>query len=134
MTAFTDARTDRTRLLRTALRLDAIASGAAGAAYLAGAGELDDRLGVGVPALVTAGVLMLVWMAALLYLAGRPHPARGWVWTVIGINAVWAVDSLILVAADWADLTALGTTWTLLQAGMVIALAVTQYAGLRRTT
>ncbi|HEU4422135.1 MAG TPA: hypothetical protein VFR67_06295 [Pilimelia sp.] len=133
MTAIaTSARTDRTRLLRTALRLDALATGAAGLAYVAGAGVLDSVLDVPPAALVSVGVFFVAWSAALLALARQDRPNRKAVWAVIALNAVWAVDSLVSVAAGWLDPTDLGTALVVAQALLVAGFAAAQYAGLRR--
>jgi len=131
-TVATGARTDRTRFLRTALRIDALVTGAAGLAYIAGAGVLDSVLGVPPPALVIVGAFFVAWCAALLALARQDRPNRTAVWTVIALNAVWAVDSLVSVAAGWIDPTGVGTALVVAQAVLVAAFAAAQYAGLRR--
>ena len=51
---------------------------------------------------------------------------------MIGVNALWVVDSLVVAAAGWFDLTTVGTVCVVVQAAVVAGLAVAEYAGLRR--
>jgi hypothetical protein len=118
-------------LLRLSLRLDAVASGAVGVVLVAGAAILDGPLGVPAAALVPTGLGLVVWAAALLWLASRPAVNRRAAWTVIAINAVWVLDS-VLLAAGWSALTAAGSIVVLAQAAVVVLLADLQYVGLRR--
>jgi len=118
-------------LLRLSLKLDAFASGAVGLVLAAGAPVLDGELGAPAAALVAVGVLLVAWAAGLLYLVSRPRIKRPAVWTIIGVNVLWAVDS-VLLAADWSALTAAGTAFVLAQAAAVVVLADLQFVGLRR--
>ena len=51
---------------------------------------------------------------------------------VIAANVLWALDSALLLAADWFTPTTAGQVVVALQAVGVAALAALQYAGLRR--
>jgi len=51
---------------------------------------------------------------------------------VIAGNALWALDSALLLATDWLSPTTAGQVVVALQALGVAAFAALQYAGLRR--
>ena len=70
-------------LLRTALRLDAVASGALGVACAAGAAVLDDLLGLPAALLLGVGVFLVVYAAGLIGLAARRPIPRGGTWVVV---------------------------------------------------
>jgi hypothetical protein len=119
-------------LLRVALKLDALVTGANGLAYLALADVLDGLLGVPAGTLRGLGAF-LVAFAALVWLTGtrrqiRPAAAEA----VISANAAWVVASVSLVAFDWLTPSTAGVVWALMQAATVAGFAALQYAGLRR--
>ncbi|MGX5655874.1 hypothetical protein ACWKWC_13945 [Geodermatophilus nigrescens] len=117
--------------LRTALRLDAVVSGANGLAYLAAAPLLADLLGVPAGALRGLGGFLLVFAAGVaLVAAGRPVRA-GAVEVVAGGNLLWTAGSVAAVVAGRFDLTTAGTVWVLLQAAVVAGFAALQLATLR---
>jgi hypothetical protein len=118
------------RLLRPALRLDAVVTGLNGAAYLAAASLLDDPLGLSPGLLRGAGAFLLVFAAAVWLVTRRP---RSWaVETVVAFNLAWAVGSVVAVLTDLFTPTTVGAAWLVLQAVVVAAFAALQLAGLRR--
>jgi hypothetical protein len=119
-------------LLRFALRLDALVTAANGAAYLALCWLLDGALGVPAVFVAAVGAFLLPFAAFVGLLASRPSPARGAVVAVIAANVLWALDSALLLAADWFTPTVAGQVVIALQAAGVAGLAALQYAGLRR--
>lgn len=119
-------------LLRTALRLDALVTGANGAAYLVAAGPVGDLLGLS-PALLRGLGASLLVLAALVWLtSSRPEIPRGAVVAIVVANLVWALDSAVAAAAGWGSPTTEGTVWIVLQAVTVAAFADLQILGLRR--
>ena len=126
------AEEDRSRLLRLALRLDALASGALAVLALAAAPLLDDLLGAPIAVLLPVGAMLVVWAAALWFAASRPDIGGRAAWAVVALNLLWVAASLLAVAADWFSLTALGTAFFLAQAAAVALLADAQFLGLRR--
>ena len=68
--------TRRTPLLRLALKLDAIVTGANGAAYLIAAGPLGDLLGLSPALLRGTGAFLLAFAAAVYVTATRPASRR----------------------------------------------------------
>jgi hypothetical protein len=120
---------DRT-LLRWALGLDAIATGANGVVYLAAGGALDSALGLSATLLRPLGAFLLVYAAALALVASRPAINVPAVWVVIVGNAAWAVGSLVGLAAGLSP-TVAGGVWIVLQALAVAAFAAFQLYALR---
>jgi len=126
--------TDSWKLLRRALLADGVISGATGALMLIAASPLGGLLGLNVTLLRTAGLSLLPFAALLVYLALRPVISTRLVWAIVGINVLWAIDSVLLVTAGWAAPTLWGYLFTLGQALAVMAFAGLEYAGLRRAT
>jgi len=118
--------------LRFALIADAAASGALGLGLAALAGPLAGLLGLPEALPRHAGIFLIVWAAGVLWLGTRARPPRAAVWTVIAVNAVWALDSILLLLVGWIAPTALGMAFILVQAAAVAVFAEIQYVGLRR--
>ena len=119
-------------LLRFALLLDGVATGANGVLYLAGAPLLDGWLGLPTGMLVGVGAALIVYGALVLRLATRPAMPRAAVVAVIAANVLWVVDSLLALALDWFTPTTAGQVLIAAQAVLVAGLAALQYVGLRR--
>jgi hypothetical protein len=120
-------------LLRRALVLDAIASGgtgvltAAGAPILAGLCNLPEQL------LAYGGLSLLPFAAIVGLLARRDALPAAIVWAVVAYNALWSIDSIVLLFSGWVTPNALGYVFEIGQALVVAVLAEWQYMGLRRS-
>lgn len=121
-----------TGLLRFAIRFDAIGTSLNGLAYVALAGALDSLLGIDAAALRVVGAVLIAYAALVALLAVRPRVPRLGVIAIVVVNAVWAIDSIIVAAAGWYSPTTTGTVWIVMQAMLVGGLAALQYAGLKR--
>jgi hypothetical protein len=119
-------------LLRFALTLDGVATGANGVIYLAGAPLLDGWLGLPTEMLMAVGAFLIAYAALVLRLATRPAMPRVAVVAVIAANVLWAVDSLIALALDWFTPTTVGQVLIAVQAVLVAGLAALQYVGLKQ--
>ena len=119
-------------LLRFALKLDAVVSGANGVAYLAAAGLLDSPLGVDADVLRPLGAFLLLYAAAIWFLATRAEIRPLAVRAVIEGNAIWVTASLVVLAANWLSPTLGGGVWIALQATVVAGFAALQAYALRR--
>lgn len=119
-------------LLRAALKLDAVVTGANGAAYLAAAAPLSDLLGLSETLLRATGAFLLVFAALVWIVGSRREIPRGPVYAIVAANAIWAVDSVVMALAGWGDPTTTGTVWIVMQAVVVAAFAELQITGLRR--
>ncbi len=120
--------------LRRALLADAVISCATGLLMVLDAGFLASALLLPEGLLRSAGLVLLPYSAVVAYIATRVSPARWAVWAVVIANALWAVDSLALLASRWMAPNALGYAFIIAQALVVAAFAEAQYIGLRRQT
>jgi hypothetical protein len=119
-------------LLRPVLKLDAVVTGANGAAYLVAAGPLGELLGLSETLLRATGAFLLAFAAVVWITGSRREIPRAPVYAIVVANAVWAADSLVAAIAGWGDPTTAGTVWIVLQAIVVAAFAELQLTGLRR--
>jgi len=117
--------------MRLVLKLDAVATGAVGLLSVAAGPMLDDLLGIPLALLVPVG-LFLVAYAAIWIVATRRRVSRLAVWAAVAINLIYVVDCLVVVAASWVPLTALGTAFVLFQAAAVTLFAAAQFYALRK--
>jgi hypothetical protein len=123
---------NHTSLLRRALAADSIVSGALGLALIVAAGPIAQLFGMTASLLSIVGVLLLPWAAWTGWLARQSNPPRMQVWSVIGLNTLWVIDSVLLLMSDWVQPTALGTAFIIAQAVGVGIFAELQYIGVRR--
>ncbi|MFE0106313.1 hypothetical protein [Streptomyces sp. NPDC059009] len=122
--------TDPTAMLRRFLGLDAVVTGVNGLAYAAASGPLGRLLGVDGELLLTLGLGLVVYAAGVGVLAARTRPPVLGVRAVVEINAVWAVLSVVALAA-WLSPSAAGAVWIPLQALVVAGFAAVQHGALR---
>ena len=115
--------------LRTALKLDAVVTGANGAAYLVAAGPLEDLLGLSPALLRSVGVFLLLFSAAVWTVAARPQVSTSAALAVIAVNVLWAADSIAFLLSGVSDPTTVGAIWIVMQ-----ALVVAGFAGLQAVT
>lgn len=118
--------------LRRVLLADAVLSAATGAAMALGAGLLGPLLGLPVPMLQAAGAICLAWAAIVGACGTRTTLPRLAVLAVIGLNALWVLESIALLLSGWVAPSALGIAFVLFQAAVVAVLAELQFVGLRR--
>ncbi|GAB3176780.1 hypothetical protein FHX75_121570 [Micromonospora palomenae] len=124
---------DDAKLLRFALKQDAIGSGANGVVYLAAAAIFGEMFGLPAAFLYPIGAFLVAFAAALLFLASKPTVSRPAVSVVIAVNTAWVVASVELLIAGWFPLTGLGTALVIAQAVVVAGFTALQLAVLRRT-
>lgn len=124
---------DSRRLLRLALRLDAVVSGVNGLAYVALAKPLESLLGADAGVNVALGVFLLVYAAVVWAVSMPASPNRWAVTAVIEANLMWTALSIAAVVAGWFSLKGAGEGWAVLQAVTVAGLAGLQFYALRRT-
>ncbi|KYF53049.1 hypothetical protein BE08_00460, partial [Sorangium cellulosum] len=94
--------------LRRALLADAIVSGATGLLMLAGAAPLAGVVGLPEALLRWSGASLLPFAALVAWVGTRERPARAAVLAVVVANALWVIDSVLLLATGWVEPTALG--------------------------
>ena len=120
-------------LLRRVLIVDAVTSGASGLAMFALADVFASLLQLPVDLVREAGIILLPFAAFVGFVASRSEPARLAVWTIIALNIVWVVDSIALLFTGWVEPNALGVTFVIAQAAMVLVFADFEYMGLKRS-
>ena len=125
------AAADPNGLVRLALRLDAVVTGANGVAYLALAGVLDGPLGIEASTLRPVGAFLIVFAIAVAAVSLPERPSATAVRTIVVANLIWAADSLIVLIAGWLDPSTVGAVWIALQANVVAGFAGLQAAALR---
>jgi hypothetical protein len=123
-----------TSSMKSALVLDAVASGAMAVLAIGGASLLAPLLGLPQALLFWAGVAMLPWVALLIALARRQSAPRLILVDVVALNALWVAASLALLVSGLVAPTALGTAFVVAQALAVAAFATLQFSALRRAT
>ena len=109
--------------LRLALKLDAVVTGANGAAYVALAGPLEELLGVDAALLRGVGAFLLAFAAFVAYVASRPEVPRAGVTAVIEANVLWVIASVAFAVVGVSSPETAGTVWTLMQAAVVAGFA-----------
>jgi hypothetical protein len=119
-------------LLRLALKGDAAITALNAIGYLAAFWLLDGWLGVPGALLIAVGAFLLAFAAFVGRLAAQHARARAAVAGVVAANALWVVDSVIVLAVDAWSPTLGGQIVIAVQAAGVAGLAALQYVGLRR--
>lgn len=120
--------------LRRVLLADAATCAAAGLLMVLRTSQLEHALGLPAALSRYAGISLLPVAAYLVYLARRAQLSRSAVLIVIGLNALWAVDSILLLLSGWIEPTASGYGFVIVQAVGVAMFAGLEYFGLRRST
>ena len=117
--------------LRPLLWLDAVTCIAFGLLIAIAAGPLSELLGLPVPLLREAGILLFPFALFVLWVAMRTDPARG-TRAIIAANVAWVLASLALLAGPWVEPTAIGTAFVAVQAAAVAGIAILEAHALRR--
>jgi hypothetical protein len=120
------------RFLRLVLLADAVATIATGALLAGASAQLESWLRIPAALLFYAGLVLLPYGAFVFYLASQDRVSRGTLWAVIGCNAVWAIDSLLLLATGWIAPSTLGYVFVVGQAVIVAAFCELQFTAVRR--
>jgi hypothetical protein len=97
-------------------------------------GTLERWLGLPAAMLMGTGQFLLIYGAAVAFLATRVRVANAVIWMLIAGNSIWALACLAMLISGRVDMTLLGNVYVIIQAVTVAALAQLQYLGLRQTT
>ncbi len=119
--------------LRRALLLDAASCTALGLLMAVCAAPLGWWFHLPLALLREAGLFLLAFAALLGWLATRPVLPR---WAALGIvagNALWAIDSVLLLLPGWIAPNGLGACFILVQAIATGLIAELEYVGLKRS-
>ena len=119
--------------LRRVLLLDAASCGGMGLLLVTCSGLLSGLLSLPSGLLLEAGLALLPFAALLVFMSTRAHLPRAAVWAVIVVNAIWAIDSIVLLFTGWVQPNLLGYLFVAGQAAFVALMAQLEYIGLRKS-
>jgi hypothetical protein len=119
--------------LRRVLLADAVVSGATGALLAGGAAFLAGMLALPEPLLRYVGLFFLAYAAFVALVATREQLQRAAVWIIIIANALWALDSIILLFTGLVTPNLFGVSFIIVQAVVVAIFAELQFVALRRS-
>jgi hypothetical protein len=119
--------------LRRVLLLDAASSGAMAVLLLTCGGLLEGLLNLPAELLEEAGLVLVPFALAVGFLGTRTRLSRIAVWAVIGLNAIWAIDSVALLFTGWVQPNLLGYVFVVGQAAFVAVMAELEVLGLRKS-
>ena len=78
-----------------------------------------------------AGILLVPIGVFVAYVGLRRELSRRLVWAVIVLNAIWVVDSFVLLGTGWVAPTLLGKVFVVGQAVVVAGFAELEFFGVR---
>lgn len=110
--------------LRTLIRWDVAMTLPVGLAMALLAAPLAAVTGLPEMLLRSVGLALLPYVAWLLWLARRPSVPRGTAWTMVAINALYAMECVLLPLLGWIAPNALGWAFLLVQAMVVGSFAL----------
>jgi hypothetical protein len=120
---------DPSRFLRYSLRANGVFSTLSGFAFLGASRAVAGVLGDVPPALVASvGAQLVLFAAALVWIASRDRPPRSLVIGVICADLAWVLGTIVVVQAEL--LSSGGTTLAIAIADVVLVLAILQSVGL----
>jgi hypothetical protein len=119
--------------LRRALLLDAASCAALGLLLALGAAPLGWWFHLPLPLLRESGLFLLGFAALLGWACTRPRLPRLLVLGIVAGNALWALDSVLLLLPGWIAPNGLGACFILVQAIVTALIAELEYVGLRRS-
>lgn len=118
--------------LNAVLAFDAATCALMGAGLALAGPVLAAPLGLPGPFLSAIGAFLIGFALLLGWAASRSAVPAALATLIVAGNLAWSAASLALVAEGLFALTSLGKAFVLLQAGAVLAIALAEYAGLRR--
>lgn len=117
-------------LLRFALFADAAATTATGLLLAGAAGMLAQITGIPATFSLPVGLSLVAFAAFVGWVGWRAPTSRPLAMLVVGVNALWVVGSIVVLASGLFPLTLFGIAFVIVQAVAVGALALLQEAGL----
>ena len=118
--------------LRFVLLADAATCLVCGLTFAGGGGILQNLLGLPGDLLFYTGLGLFPFAAFLLYVATRKSVSKTVVWIVISLNALWTIDSFLLLFSGYVAPTTFGYVFVTLQPLGVALFADLEFIGLRK--
>jgi hypothetical protein len=119
--------------LRATLWADAATCAGMGLLMSLFSARLGNLLSLPAPLLFYAGLSLLPISAFLLYLATRRKTAALLVWAIVFGNALWALDSILILLTGWITPNVSGLYFVAFQAAGVAVFVCLEYIGLKRS-
>lgn len=120
-------------LLRRAIQIDAVVSGAMALLLTFAAGALAPLLQLPKALLLESGLFLIAYAALVGWLGTRSTMPRWLVLLVVIGNAAWTIGSLALLMSSAVSPNLFGEAFVVLQAIAVGIFAELQFVGLRRS-
>ena len=120
-------------LLRRILATDAVFSGLSGVGLTLGAAPFSTLFGLPYELVLGAGLFLVPYALFVAWLGARATAPSALVWLVVVGNAVWTLESIVLVVSGQASPTTLGAAVVIAQAIAVAIIADVQALGLKRS-
>ena len=120
-------------LLRRALLVDGLVGLATGSLLVLLNGWYANLLGLPADLLLSTGMALLPLGAFLIWMGSQETLGRPLVWGVIAINALWVIDSLVLLFSGWIAPNLLGQVFIVGQAALVLLFLELELVGLKRS-
>ena len=120
-------------LLRRALLADGLMGIACGSLLILLNSWYANLLALPGDLLLAAGLTLLPLGLFLMWLGSQETVSRRLVWVVLAINAMWAIDSLVLLFSGWISPNLLGQVFVIGQAALVLLFLELELIGLKRS-
>jgi|HubBroStandDraft_5_1064220.scaffolds.fasta_scaffold91153_1 hypothetical protein len=117
--------------LRYVLMIDAISCLASGIFQLAFTGFLSEHLNLPPTLLSATGEFLLVYGAAVAFLATRTQVPRSIIWLLVAGNCAWGLASFAILMGNDLHPAVLGKGYVAVQGLSVLILATLQYVCVR---
>ncbi len=117
--------------LRRVLTADAAVCAAFAALLLVAPGPIAGLTNLPPGLLLGTGAALVPIAAFVGWLATRPVPPRRLVTALVALDALWAVESVAILALGWVAPNALGTGFVLAQAALVAGFGAATWAAAR---
>ena len=121
------------RFLRRVLKGNALFSGLSAIVFLSAAGPLSQFTGIEPAAVfVVLGLGFIPFAAFTFFTARQPEINSHFARTIMVLDALWVMGSLVILFSGWPPLTTAGKWFVGLTAEAVAILALLEYIGIRR--
>ena len=119
--------------LRAALLADAATCAAMGLLMTLFSTKLGAFLALPSPPLFYAGLSLFPFAGFFLYAATRRKTAAALIWAIVLGNALWTLDSILILLTGWVAPNFFGLSFVLFQAAGVAVFAGLELIGLKRS-